>query len=309
MSAAEQAAAIQDISSGLTDNRIQMATFALLTYEYFITFDREVNLFWKRKPTGATVLFLCTRYLALLSYNCLSALTYARWSDSYLVWAAFSSLRTLALSRMNWLLAVVVFILASGPFAVNVWLLSLGLTGANIPYIGCSGGSVQTAHQAVMSVSISRSSVIAADILVIAVTGWQTVKAGSLQLTLSWDATPRTLANVLLRNGMIYFLIVVTMNTLQLVLTVVSIVSPVNQISQVTILTDPMTAILTCRFLLALQSANQEALNPSLSTLQGDGVDDVNDTLRFASRVVDSVGGSLALVPEAVSEDDTDTEY
>ncbi|KAH9903167.1 hypothetical protein C8Q73DRAFT_39897 [Cubamyces lactineus] len=224
----------------------------------------------------------------------------------YLVWAAFSALRTLALSRMNWPLAAIVFALASGPFAVNVWLLRLGLTGANIPYIGCSGGSVQTAHQAVMSVSISRSSVIAADILVIAVTGWQTIKAGSLRLTPSWDVTPRTLADVLLKNGMIYFLIVVTMNTLQLALTVVSIVSPVNQISQVTILTDPMTAILTCRFLLALQSANQEALNPSLSTLQGDIAGDANATLRFASRVVDSVGGSLALITDTAYEDDMD---
>ena len=55
---------------------------ALLAYEYLITLDREIALFWKRKLTGASVLFLCTRYLALFSYNCLSALTYARWSDS-----------------------------------------------------------------------------------------------------------------------------------------------------------------------------------------------------------------------------------
>ncbi|KAI0658151.1 hypothetical protein C8Q70DRAFT_917901 [Cubamyces menziesii] len=114
---------------------------ALLTYEYIITFNQEVALFWQRKLTGASMLFLCTRYLALISYNCLSALTYASWSDSvrlgfsclsliktsfpfqilqYLVWAAFSALRTLALSRMNWPLAAVVFTLASGPFFVNV---------------------------------------------------------------------------------------------------------------------------------------------------------------------------------------------
>ncbi|KAI0658152.1 hypothetical protein C8Q70DRAFT_997145 [Cubamyces menziesii] len=65
-----------------------------------------------------------------------------------------------------------------------------------------------------------------------------------------------------------------------------------------------MTAILTCRFLLALQSANQRALNPSISTLQGgDGVDGMSSTLRFASRIVNSVGGSLALAPHGDASD------
>ena len=147
------------------------------------------------------------------------------------------------------------------------------------------------------AVSISRSSVIAADMLVIAVTWWQAVKSGSFRLAPRWNVTSQTIADALLRNGTFVTLrfphlgrtqhvhihrhdifpvcvhmpsiskrrysckdsIVVTMNTLQLILTVVSvcpvlrlpsyhllmfvfcwqIVSPVNQISQVTILTDP----------------------------------------------------------------------
>ena len=35
-------------------------------YEQFITFDQEVDLFWKRKFTGATALFLANRYLILV---------------------------------------------------------------------------------------------------------------------------------------------------------------------------------------------------------------------------------------------------
>lgn len=46
-------------------------------YEYLITLDQEVTLFWRRKWTGATVLFFATRYLGLLSFTILSAATYA----------------------------------------------------------------------------------------------------------------------------------------------------------------------------------------------------------------------------------------
>lgn len=52
----------------------------MIVYEYLITFDQEVLLFWRRKPTGATVLFLMVRYLALLSYSFFGAATYAPMS-------------------------------------------------------------------------------------------------------------------------------------------------------------------------------------------------------------------------------------
>ena len=41
-----------------------------VTYDYLITFDEEVKLFWNRKWNGATVLFLVNRYLVLLLRLC-----------------------------------------------------------------------------------------------------------------------------------------------------------------------------------------------------------------------------------------------
>lgn len=38
-----------------------------MVYEYIITFSEEVQLFWRRKPTGAIVLFLLNRYLLLFA--------------------------------------------------------------------------------------------------------------------------------------------------------------------------------------------------------------------------------------------------
>lgn len=53
----------------------------MVAYEYLITFDQEVTFFWRRKMTGATTLFLATRYLALLTYPILGMATYTRTSD------------------------------------------------------------------------------------------------------------------------------------------------------------------------------------------------------------------------------------
>lgn len=62
-----------------------------------------------------------------------------------------------------------------------------------------------------------------------------------------------------------------------------------------------MTAILTWRFLLALQSADQRAVNHVSQGAVSTGLDDVENggTLRFASRVVGSAGASLPAGPGA----------
>ena len=41
---------------------------AFLFYEFLINFKLEVQLFWKRRWTGASALFFLNRYLALASY-------------------------------------------------------------------------------------------------------------------------------------------------------------------------------------------------------------------------------------------------
>ena len=38
----------------------------MVAYEYLITFQREVQLFWKGKWTGAAILFYFNRYLSLV---------------------------------------------------------------------------------------------------------------------------------------------------------------------------------------------------------------------------------------------------
>ncbi|KAI8985632.1 hypothetical protein BD414DRAFT_417021 [Trametes punicea] len=146
-----------------TDSSVPCGLQALLAYEYVITLDQEVRFIWLRKKSGAALLFLAVRYLGLLSLVVLTAGSYAPMSDQvlscstyvkvqvgiqfaqYLPWAAFSGLRALALSQMNWTLAAIIFILACGPFAINFWVLGgVGMYGYNIPVIGCYGGNYET---------------------------------------------------------------------------------------------------------------------------------------------------------------------
>ncbi|KAI0351291.1 hypothetical protein OH77DRAFT_1411325, partial [Trametes cingulata] len=291
---------------------------ALLAYEYLITLDREVALFWKRKTTGATVLFLGTRYLALLSITVLTTATYARVSDSVITrhaehasCAAFSALRTLALSSMNRLLASVVFVLACAPSAVNIWSIAgAGISGSTLPVVGCEGGANQTPHQAspgCSAVAVSRSCAVAADIIVVVLTWRYTLRGGGIRGA-TRVAAP-SLARVLFLDGTIYFLLIGTMNLLQLILTLVSVSSQLESRLTATSLLS-LAAILICRFLLSLQSANLQALD----VRAGDGTTpEANEeftaggSLHFASRVVGSMAGSLAVGREtSLFDDDID---
>lgn len=40
---------------------------ALLFYDYFLTFDKEIQLFWNRKLTGPSVIFYLNRYSMLVN--------------------------------------------------------------------------------------------------------------------------------------------------------------------------------------------------------------------------------------------------
>ena len=63
-----------------SSNPLPVLISALVLYDYLISLDQEVNLFWKRKFTGATVLFLLNKYLLVLS-NILSLASTERSSD------------------------------------------------------------------------------------------------------------------------------------------------------------------------------------------------------------------------------------
>ena len=53
-------------SLGLSKDLDTSDLAALVAYEHICTIDQEINLIWRRKWTGVTVLFVVNRYLLLL---------------------------------------------------------------------------------------------------------------------------------------------------------------------------------------------------------------------------------------------------
>ncbi|KAL7280277.1 hypothetical protein ACG7TL_005190 [Trametes sanguinea] len=206
---------------------------------------------------------------------------------------AFSALRTLALSHMNWVLAFIVFTLACAPFAANMWAISLGVVGFNIPMAGCTASIQVTPYEAKIGTALSRSCTIAADLIVIATTWWNATYDGSVRHIRGASKMPLT--RVLLYNGATYFLALSTLNILHLTLTLLSVVGVDEPTSVVVVFTDPLTAILICRFLLALHAANlQSTVQDSQDTELGIFARASNQkTVIFASFASDPLGATL----------------
>ncbi|KAH9893610.1 hypothetical protein C8Q73DRAFT_791439 [Cubamyces lactineus] len=101
-------------------------------------------------------------------------------------------------------------------------------------------------------------------------------------------------------HGTLYFVTLLILNVLHLTFTLVSdFIAAEQTASLVQLFTDPLTIIITCRFLLALQSANME--------LTGEGTGAKCDTLRFASLAIGSMGGVVdAGLEEGVVEEGDD---
>ncbi|KAI9059668.1 hypothetical protein FKP32DRAFT_1579471, partial [Trametes sanguinea] len=257
---------------------------ALLAYEYLITLEQEVRLIWMRKKTGATVLFLVIRYYALFSLLFLQAGSIAPMSDNVALFHVyslrrFSGLRTLALSGMNWYLASIVFLLASVPFAVNWAIAAIGAVGYNIPIVGCRANDLP--YLTVIGVALSRSCMIASDLLVIAITWWYATRGGWNQ---QMGLRRPSLVRVMVVNGTVYFLVLSVLNVLHLILTFLStLMSATDPLSQIAIFTDPLTAILICRLLLALHAADDKSADQSLNLSCLDGKVDNGHSLQFAS--------------------------
>ncbi|KAL7280275.1 hypothetical protein ACG7TL_005188 [Trametes sanguinea] len=251
------------LSSVVVSARVGISTIALLAFEYIVTFDQEVQLIWMRKKTPASLLFLFICYHALVTQVFLNAASYSIMSDN-----------------MNWYLASLVFFLACGPFVINMWSLSYGVVGFNLPIVGCLGGVNVPTHAAHIGTILSRACTIVADLLVVTIS-WRYAAQGFGWKLRSMPTLPLTCVMIL--NGSAYFLALLVLNALHLTLTMLSIVGLSEPASDVTEFTDPLTVILICRFLLALHAANlkSSAVGGSLGTDLDLNIDQNNMSLRI----------------------------
>ncbi|KAI0794518.1 hypothetical protein C8Q74DRAFT_1365958 [Fomes fomentarius] len=322
---------ISTYQSLFVDNACAFAVLAFVIYDYAITLGQEIEMFWKRKFTGATALFLLNRYLLVLDYI-FNIATIERSSEArsyselmsldrcvalvktenvtynlqYLPWAVFGALRAYALTRQNLPLSLFIGVLTLVPFGLNMSQFGSGLTGTIDPIFGCTEILPVDPNLAKNPPLIdelllpdrftiaSRTTQIAADLLLIAIT-WV-----SLPRRLQMMNIRSSFATVLYQDGLIYFL-------LHLVFTMVSIVDPLNPVSNVTIFTLPITAVLVSRFLLDLQHANRETLHLDSQGEPGeDGHADSNIGSLVFERVVGSIASTIDFANGEEGEEDDD---
>ncbi|KAH9913985.1 uncharacterized protein BXZ73DRAFT_106767 [Epithele typhae] len=194
-----------DVQDQLLTNMCSIAVAAFFIYESVIVFGREVELFWKARPSGATVIFLTNKYFRLLYY----------------------------------ILGISAFMYTFTFQAVY----GMGLTGIVDPDNGSCGSvnsvSLDTAFNGLV-VIVSRTGLITADLILIAVTWMQLFrpKSGQNGLGRGWRMS---FVNVVLRDGTIYFFVMLVFNVLQLTFSLLSIFGTGDPSagSNIPIFTDP----------------------------------------------------------------------
>ncbi|KAI0325606.1 hypothetical protein GY45DRAFT_1260568 [Cubamyces sp. BRFM 1775] len=305
-------AVIANRSFFFISNCALFAEAALIFHEYFITFDSEVRLIWRRRITGASVLFFLNRYIMIFD-NVITLASYpARtdlvrllailalcdilgWMDvvlnllPYFIWNAFSTMRVYAISGRDWRIASVVCLLMIGPIASNVYNIPFETPDNMPPPYNCQFDNAITlqTHNIIP--------LIAGDAIVLIVTWWKTYR---LKKAADEARVKMSIVDMLLRDGTMYFGTMLVLNVLHIM---------VNYVVKVSFLgdaVDVLTSILVSRFIMNLRNIDAKDTgqitrsvnsDPGLgswhATREGDGG---RGTLVFASgRFVDSMGGPL----------------
>ncbi|KAI0758205.1 hypothetical protein C8Q74DRAFT_1303755 [Fomes fomentarius] len=304
---------------------IFVAITGLVVYEYIITFTSEVELFWKRKFTTSSALFYVTRYIACLLnlYNVLGpdptifrnlgcpvvfyTFSFVEYMQ-YLPWALFSALRAYALSAKSWLFAVIVFLSSVVPMVVN--LITTGHATVVFDSESCTIGYNESSTTVKNFTIIARVCLIASDLLVMGITWNATFRTSKAAQAIGQKLS---LSTVLFRDGWyipsshsaatsdphiegaIYFIVLAIMNALHLIFSLVSVWNKAGSnvsTSDMVLFIEPITAILTWRFLIDLQEAHNIMTYQSHSRVSA--VE--SRSLRF-NRMLGSLGASLLSAP------------
>ncbi|KAI0641571.1 hypothetical protein C8Q79DRAFT_1014024 [Trametes meyenii] len=278
-----------------TQDYCSTATAVLLIWHYITTFDQEVHLFWKWRPTGACILFLANRYLTLV----VSVFNSPWWSlattydgcvtvfileySQYIIWGVFSCLRVYALSRKkSW--AALVLMLSFTPVISNGIPLRFMHIFAD-PVGGCSSTvDISTSLSLGRKLDVlSRVCLVLSDFIAVIITWSVTYRYREHKQILGMTSS---FSSVLYRDGSIYFLVLTVLNILHLLFSMLSVgythFPPLHRANALGMelasadssqdrgsllvrFIEPLTAILISRFLIDLQEAATSPLSVWMS--------------------------------------------
>ncbi|KAI0353955.1 hypothetical protein OH77DRAFT_1406126 [Trametes cingulata] len=304
------------------------AATTLAFYEHLITIRLEVQQIWKRDVSGATLLFVMTRYIMLLNRifvivgmypisdpsavcSCNTVLWLQAISSSALitVMSAIGAIRVYALWGRDTRLLIVLMLAGMFPAFANLFFRSAS-SAYIIPTRFYSCQSAPTAMTAdayktriAFAVSIiTRAVSIVSDGLVVALTWVKTYRVYTLTRRIRFRADYSAL---ILRDGAIYFMAIAVLNFLAILYIVTTGTNLLND------LTVTLSAILMARFLLNLR--DQRARIEDMSTFALDTVSFCSSSssscrpptpssLRFQSGMFDTMGGTLSVGSELDAE-------
>ncbi|PIL23493.1 hypothetical protein GSI_14804 [Ganoderma sinense ZZ0214-1] len=278
-------ALVDAVSTLMNSEYSVFAMFALVSYDWLINLDKEIQYFWDyrkgRKLTAAALLYGLSRYPAIIgevlqlqtafpmsdtTIACLPKYARSCRINSYLQAAAnvlyavvpamFSSVRIYALSANNKAVAIFTFLLLFMPTFIITIINAMDKSAEQPSPFNCSDVetpvSLQVANRGICG--------IAGDMLVLFVTWHNTYTSYKAQRGVLRGPS---LIQVMLYNGSFYFIVITAMNVLNMILTPIATPVGVSLGSIATIANNPVTAVLTCHFLFDLREAHRSAASPS----------------------------------------------
>ncbi|KAI0331745.1 hypothetical protein GY45DRAFT_1335978 [Cubamyces sp. BRFM 1775] len=295
---------------------ISCAATALAFYEYLITIRLEVQQIWKRDASGATILFVMTRYFMLLDRvfvviglypigdvgSCSAVLWLHASTTSILiaVMSAIAAIRIFALWNRDYVLLIIVMLTGVFPAFANLFLRS----ASTVYIVPTKFYTCQYAPTAVTAQSYKAYGIV------VVLTWLKTYRVYALTRRIRFRTDYSTL---ILRDGAVYFLATCVLNFVAIVYIWMTGTNLLNDL----IVT--LSAILMARFLLNLRDQRAHIEDMSF-TWGGNGAACEEDSklsmsqplssLRFASisglfDTMGSMGGTVSMGSQ-VSELDLD---
>ncbi|CDO72028.1 hypothetical protein BN946_scf184943.g63 [Trametes cinnabarina] len=179
------------------------------------------------------------------------------WVSEYIMLlgpAIFSCLRVYALTGRNKALSGLTLAFGCMPFILNMVTIYAGHVVNEPMPVGCTDEYTLSATATIACTPILYYStlLILSDVIVMAVTCWSTYKVSKLARSIS---QPLTLNQVMLENGIVYFLSLTCLNILQVLLNAISLANTaIDTGSYTEEFIDLVTSVLISRFLLNLRA-------------------------------------------------------
>ncbi|KAI0362194.1 hypothetical protein OH77DRAFT_1388275, partial [Trametes cingulata] len=240
-------------------NYVNLAAFVVILFDYLITLDCE--------PRCCLTSFLRV-YLTRLLVGLISCMVvnYTLQTDVvilYIVWAAFSGLRIYALSEHNRYITWAVVLLALVPVGTNIYL-ETQIVDVYTEETGCmatiplsTDAWIRSVYSPLSFSFLTRASLTASEAIVIVVTWMKTWTTARMPLL---AGSRPSFTALVLREGMVYFGVVLTFNIMQIVFTFVES----DTFSLVLQFLNVLTTILISRFYFDLDELRAQEVMVSL---------------------------------------------